>query len=533
MRWLVAPACFAGVVCCDGDVTVPLMRQAGRRLGSLASEARGVWSSSRTTPELRRVSALVSREPGGRLPVAPVRELAQPIEQGADLGLTDRDPDGATESGAGAAPALLWSIGRETSIFQRPDTRSPRIGYLRFGAAVRRTGASTVGKGCSGDWYRIVPDGYVCVNERFATIDPRHHLLRVSMPGPNRDAPFPYVYGLSRGMPLPLLAALPASSASQHNKGATNAKIRAQAWGLDIATDDQDWLTTPVQAVGLAAAAADGAPRHAVPRSGFSLVGLVEAGSQLFAMTPERWLVPEGVLKPVKPSEFHGLSLESERTLPVGFTSVSGAVSMALDPRTRQLTLRRRLPRRTALALSGRRARMAGAEWAETLDGDWVKASQLRVVNPRTSWPDFAQNGEGWLDVSIRDQTLVAYQGTRPVYVTLVSTGVQGPEPESPTATKLGTFRIQTKHVTATMDSDDPEEAYDLRDVPWVQYFSQGYALHAVFWHDGFGAPRSHGCINLSPIDARWLFHWTSPGVPRDWHGAMDDKGGSIVYVHE
>jgi lipoprotein-anchoring transpeptidase ErfK/SrfK len=71
------------------------------------------------------------------------------------------------------------------------------------------------------------------------------------------------------------------------------------------------------------------------------------------------------------------------------------------------------------------------------------------------------------------------------------------------------------------MDSDDPSDAYDHRDVPWVAYFSEGYALHAAYWHDDFGTPKSHGCVNLSPADARWLFQWTEPPVPLAWHGAL------------
>ncbi|MCC6526938.1 MAG: L,D-transpeptidase, partial [Polyangiaceae bacterium] len=51
-------------------------------------------------------------------------------------------------------------------------------------------------------------------------------------------------------------------------------------------------------------------------------------------------------------------------------------------------------------------------------------------------------------------------------------------------------------------------------------------------WHDDFGRARSHGCVNLAPIDAAWLFGWTTPGVPEGWHAAMSLKGGTIVYIH-
>jgi len=71
--------------------------------------------------------------------------------------------------------------------------------------------------------------------------------------------------------------------------------------------------------------------------------------------------------------------------------------------------------------------------------------------------------------------------------------------------------------------------------VPYVQYFRAGYALHAAYWHTEYGRPRSHGCINLSPIDARRLFNWTEPQVPATWHGASagETNGkGTLVHVH-
>jgi hypothetical protein len=72
--------------------------------------------------------------------------------------------------------------------------------------------------------------------------------------------------------------------------------------------------------------------------------------------------------------------------------------------------------------------------------------------------------------------------------------------------------------------------------VPWVQYFKGGYALHAAPWHEDFGRPRSHGCINLSPIDARRVFLFTSPLLPEEWHGVTVEKEaageGTTLLIH-
>jgi hypothetical protein len=85
------------------------------------------------------------------------------------------------------------------------------------------------------------------------------------------------------------------------------------------------------------------------------------------------------------------------------------------------------------------------------------------------------------------------------------------------------------------MDANEVDNQFELRDVPWVQYFKGGYALHAAPWHDEFGKPRSHGCINLSPIDARRVFLFSGPPLPKDWHGvtATEATGtGTTVHIH-
>jgi len=154
-------------------------------------------------------------------------------------------------------------------------------------------------------------------------------------------------------------------------------------------------------------------------------------------------------------------------------------------------------------------------------------------VERREDPQGYAAAGKKWIDVSIKKQLLVAWEGTRAVYGTLVSTGRGGmADPEKTTATVRGTFFIRSKHVSGTMDGNEGQDSYELHDVPFIQYFHEGYALHGAFWHDEFGKPRSHGCVNLAPTDAAWLFEWTDPIVPPEWHGAVNSEGGTLVWVH-
>jgi lipoprotein-anchoring transpeptidase ErfK/SrfK len=123
------------------------------------------------------------------------------------------------------------------------------------------------------------------------------------------------------------------------------------------------------------------------------------------------------------------------------------------------------------------------------------------------------------------------------VFATLVASGKRDANDKTkdhPTPT--GTFRIQAKHVSATMDGNIAADApYSIEDVPWVMYFDGSYALHGAFWHSNFGHTMSHGCVNLSPADARELFGWTEPHLPDGWHGVFtrEPKDGTRVVLHE
>lgn len=115
--------------------------------------------------------------------------------------------------------------------------------------------------------------------------------------------------------------------------------------------------------------------------------------------------------------------------------------------------------------------------------------------------------GEKWIDVNLSTQTLTAYQGNTPVYRTLVSTG------KSATPTVTGSFPIYVKYQAARMRGGYGADYYDLPNVPYVMYFYGGYGLHGTYWHNNFGTPMSHGCVNLSTPDAQWLYNWASIGT--------------------
>lgn len=168
-------------------------------------------------------------------------------------------------------------------------------------------------------------------------------------------------------------------------------------------------------------------------------------------------------------------------------------------------------------------------------EGAWVAAKDVRHPVLADPPPEVdASSGERWIDVDLETQTLVAYEGTRPVFATVVSTG-KG-KPGTPLGTPRGTHRLWIKLLTSDMDNLEDENAaryYRIEDVPWVQYFSKGVGLHGAFWHRSFGQVRSHGCVNLSPLDAERLFWWTAPHVPAGWTAAFPTahEQGTVIRV--
>jgi lipoprotein-anchoring transpeptidase ErfK/SrfK len=114
------------------------------------------------------------------------------------------------------------------------------------------------------------------------------------------------------------------------------------------------------------------------------------------------------------------------------------------------------------------------------------------------------QSEQRWIQIDLSSQRLFAWEGGTPVHAVIVSTG----KPETPTRT--GVFEIQSMHPLARMQGAD----YDVPDVPWTMYYDGGYAIHGAYWHDDFGTPVSHGCVNVAVDHAEWLFNWADLGTP-------------------
>nr|WP_044237982.1 L,D-transpeptidase family protein [Chondromyces apiculatus] len=574
-----------------------------------------------------------------------------------------------------------------TNVYAEPRDTSKKLGYLRVGTKVARSDEPAGKAGCPGGWYQIHPRGYVCVGKD-ATLDLEDPLLKAASRGPNLRKALPYHYAFVRAV-LPLYLRVPTADEQQksefklkdhldwfeQNKGMVQ-KVTLGA--TDVAIDERG-VPLPGKKVGelglgknslelgegvLLGGETENDPipfwleggKRAIPNisefavpdyavfadrarrfTGLSLVGSFPTGPESlgrrFAITADMRLAPNTKIKPDTGSTWHGVELTEDFTLPLAFVRNRGVRTYQISGN--KATPGEELELRSIHQLTGRLRKAEGVKYYRTKDKQFLSELDVGLAIAPDTWPEAAEKGEKWIEVSIKNQTLVLWEGKRPIYATLVSTGQAGMgDPKTTTATVRGVFRIRNKHISATMDSNEstseggqpdrvinasvsqsgpPKESpakdkdsspaakkagkgtkdakgaknakaggkdkptapvapaakdagknataapadakvprrgdgeygvtrrrgegtYKLRDVPYIQYFASGYALHTAYWHDVFGTPRSHGCINMSPVDGHRVFLWTEPAVPEGWHAAVtgEEMGeGTVVIVHE
>jgi hypothetical protein len=164
-----------------------------------------------------------------------------------------------------------------------------------------------------------------------------------------------------------------------------------------------------------------------------------------------------------------------------------------------------------------------GIEWYMIGPDEWIpeKRDWQRIIGrviPNPVPPAGVDNGR-WIEVNLKDQTVAVYDQNQMVFATLIASGIE------PFWTKPGVFQIYQKYDATPMRGSfeaDRSDAYYLEDVPWTMYYDKARALHGAYWHNGFGTPRSHGCVNMSVGDARWLYDWAGEG---DWVYVWDPSG--------
>jgi hypothetical protein len=163
-----------------------------------------------------------------------------------------------------------------------------------------------------------------------------------------------------------------------------------------------------------------------------------------------------------------------------------------------------------------------GTTWVMVGADEWVEKRYIGRVIPNPTPPKGVIGGR-WIEINLYEQTLMVYDQDRLVFATLIATGME------PFWTRPGLFQIKDR-LTSTLMSGafeaDKSDFYYLQDVPWTMYYDEARALHGAYWRTRFGFPQSHGCVNLSPGDAHWLFNWAHAG---DWVYVWDPSGQTPI----
>jgi hypothetical protein len=397
----------------------------------------------------------------------------------------------------------LGAVAELLHVREATDTRAASSGLLHAGARVARSAEPVSRAGCEGGWYAIRPRGFVCVGSD-ATLDLAHPTLAAMALAPKLDAELPYTYARAR-LETPLFERDPTRADAVREVG----KLKR--------------------------------------RAGMAVVGSWKAKDpsgveeRLALLTSGRF-VKAADLDAANPSDFAGVELNQERQLPIAFVVKRGVRAFRLhgsDAEKGDL-----LEYHSNLPLSGRFRSLGKVKyWAceGQKDERWLRHQDVTVIQKRSVFPDFVKEDTRWLDVSVVTGTLVAYEGKRPTFVTLLSvarelpagSGDTVPASDGPRPIPLGTFGIKQKALTFLgKDRSAFGEGFEVLDVPWALELSSGQLLHGAYWHDRFGMPKSHGCINMSPEDARRIFNWTKPEVPVGWHGALLPLRGTVVWIH-
>lgn len=501
----------------------------------------------------------------------------------------------APDAGAAEEPAaeekpytgpLLGALAIQTPVYPAMKFTKERLGYVRLGGKVPVDPKPIKAENCPANWYRLLDGGYVCA--KYATLDMSNAALKLGITAPNLEEVLPYKYAYNTGHGTPLYKSVPSKEDmikyEPYLEIAKKAKKKAEKEAAKEEKEEQEDAGAPSAPASVYDEADAGAP----PPSGS--VALLDAGApeeepakpwwqqnepgkplnvklsdlesdadgtvakrmvkgffvavdKTFGWNNRAWykttaglVAPSDRMYIVKPPSSKGIDVP-EGVKQVGFITATKAAKYSWDPEKKKISVTGSVPRFAAFGLTGATVSKETIVYRQTSEGWWMKAIDGTYAEAGAP-PGEVKPGEKWIDVNLTRKTLMAMAGDKPAYAALISPGRRNKNKKKDHPTVQGTFRIREKHIAVTMDGDGTVSGdlpYSIEDVPYVSYFEGSYALHAAFWHNNFGREMSHGCVNLSPLDAKKIFFWAEPKLPRGWHAvwATPENKGTVVHIHE
>jgi hypothetical protein len=413
----------------------------------------------------------------------------------------------ASDAAADAAPPRprLYVRTRVLGIHLDSTSKSPLIGTLAAGESVAlRDDAPRSVPGCAAA-RAIEPRGWVCADGSNVTLDANDPVwVALREHAPDFSAALPYTYGESKG-------------------------TRRQRSLPDMVTPQ--WPSSLFD------------PRAEIaPRSTVAWTEEILSGGVQWVRADDQSFVRKDQIVPFARTEFHGIELGTDVTLPVAFFKRVAHTQYRRDANGRFAATGETWPRLSWVALTGKTEKRSGRTFWEAKGGQlWLDARDAAIAVAAESPPEGRHST--WIEVAALQGWLVAYAHDKPVYATLISAGKLGAAKPDPTATPhqsaattpIGTYRVREKLLTTTLQSElDDGVEFVHGEVPWSQRFLDLYLLHTAYWHDQWGEGHSGGCVNLSPADAKWLFGWTEPQLPEGWHSlrVRENEPSTAIVIH-
>ncbi len=488
-----------------------------------------------------------------------------------------------------AEGARMYSKARFAWIYPSPVRSRAWIGYVTLGHSVALKGGSLekariVGAGGCDAWYAVEPIGFMCEGSTGTTNPNDPEIVALAEDAPDIESPWPYQYAESIGAPRYKAIPAPAEQRSTefYLEGYRSdfEKAKQAKTNQEIAAINKDLVGVDLSPAG------NGAPellnvgplvreeRKWIHRgSTVAYTRQFDVDGRTFLLAADHAIIPKDRVRPFPRSDFRGIELNDQIKLPIAFFRRKERPKYKRSESGDFELTGQHWPARAWVMLTGNEIKIPAKPepesdskknqndqnarqpteitFYETAEpGIYASASDATVVRAATEAP-FMRGGNSteldekskrpqtWIEVSVLGGYLIAYEGLKPIYTTLISPGrggvpVPGKDPLSTASTPVGRFRIDGKFRTSTMVSSTDENLVHT-EVQYIQNFSGPHALHGAYWHASWGDPKSGGCVNLAPTDAKWLFEWSEPKVPPGWHGLRATKifGNSTeVYIH-
>ena len=475
-------------------------------------------------------------------------------------------------------------------IYSEPlSSRKEKIAYARSGNKVPIASTEKFSNSaCKAGWYQVVPTGHICSSA--GTTDLKSKRAKFVKSQPDFDAVLPYRYLRNTKHGTPLYKSVPsreqrltyepylkASKAKQEAeakqaeiaKKAADEQARLSALrsrghrpaapalsseatplfetGVTLEEETPWWQQESIDKAKLAEVTLDAmASESDGILSKRMMTGFYVAVDRDFKWNGSTWfkttkglLAPRGRLGRVTASSFEGIELGGESGYELPMAWIRGRKSSAIytiDEEAQTLKQTGTMKRFQPIALTEKTVLIKKKKYQQLKDGTWMRRRHLQVTLPG-ELPEDLEPTERWIDLNLKQQTLIAFIGDQPIFATLISSGRKSDIKEKDHRTPIGEWRVREKHITATMDGDGTAAGdlpYSIDDVPYVMYFHKAFALHGAFWHRNYGVRMSHGCVNLSPLDAKRLFFFADPPIEDGFYGRWAKSApGSRIRVHE